>query len=114
MSQHEFLCRSDDLPEGSYQELHYTVGGATRYLVATRVDGRAQAWYNRCPHAGQPLNWAPNQFLTDEHNRLVCAAHGAVFEPQDGRCVAGPCLRAALTRCPLVEENGEVFAADEF
>ncbi len=114
MSQHEFLCRSDELPEGSYQELHYTVGGATRYLVATRVDGQAQAWYNRCPHAGQPLNWAPNQFLTDEHNRLVCAAHGAVFEPHDGRCVAGPCLRAALTRCPLVEENGEVFAADEF
>ena len=114
MSQHEFLCPSEALPEGEYHELHYSVAGTTRYLVATRVDGQVQAWYNRCPHAGQPLNRAPDEFLTDEHNRLICAAHGAVFDPRSGQCVAGPCPRALLTRCPVVEEDGQVFAADEF
>lgn len=113
MNQHEFLCRSDELPEGEYRELHYTVAGQARYLVATRVAGQPQAWYNRCPHAGQPLNWAPGQFLTDENNHLVCAAHGAVFEPHNGQCVAGPCLRSVLTRCPIIEEDGRIFAADE-
>ncbi len=114
MTQHEFLCHSADLPEGKYRELHYTTAGTQRYLVATRIDGQARAWYNRCPHAGQPLNCAPDRFLTDEHNRLICAAHGAVFEPRTGQCVAGPCLRALLTQCPLTEENGGIFAADEF
>lgn len=114
MSQHEFLCRSEDLPEGKYHELHYSVAGLTRYLVATRVEGQAKAWYNRCPHAGQPFNAAPGQFLTDEHNHLICAAHGAVFDPRSGRCVAGPCPRAVMTACPLLEEGGQVFAADDF
>jgi len=114
VTQHEFLCRSDYLPEGEYHELQFNVSGHTRYLVATRVDGQAKAWYNRCPHAGQPLNWAPDQFLTDEYNRLICAAHGAVFEPGTGQCVAGPCPRALLTQCPLVEETGKVYAADEY
>ncbi len=114
MSQHEFLCRSAALPEGEYHELHYSLAGHTRYLVAVRVEGQVHAWYNRCPHAGQPFNRVPDEFLTDEHNRLICAAHGAVFEPSTGVCVAGPCPRALMTRCPVVEEDGSVFAADEF
>lgn len=114
MTRHEFLCASTALPEGEYHELDYSVNGSIRYLVATRIDGEAKAWYNRCPHAGMPFNYGPDQFITDAENRLVCAAHGAVFDPNSGQCVAGPCPRAMMTRCPLVEEDGKIFAADEF
>jgi nitrite reductase/ring-hydroxylating ferredoxin subunit len=63
---------------------------------------------NVCPHQGRPLNWAPNQFLKDDAGRLVCAAHGAVFELETGRCVSGPCQNAGLTALDVQEDAAEV------
>jgi nitrite reductase/ring-hydroxylating ferredoxin subunit len=102
----EFLCRSDRLQEGQYCELETRIDGQRSWLVATRYHGQPRAWLNVCPHQGRPLNWAPNQFLADPQGRLVCAAHGAVFEPDRGQCVSGPCQNALL-RAVEIEERGE-------
>jgi len=112
VSRLEFLCPSETLPEGEYHELHYTLERSSEYLVATRIDGIAKAWYNCCPHAGRPLNYGPDLFLTDPDKRLVCAAHGAVFDPRTGQCVSGPCARARLTPCPITERDGKIYAGD--
>ena len=56
---------------------------------------RFNCWLNICPHAGRRLDYAPGQFLLDQ-GRLVCAAHGASFELEQGVCVAGPCRGASL------------------
>jgi nitrite reductase/ring-hydroxylating ferredoxin subunit len=102
----KFLCRSETVIEGEFIELDAEFDGQRRFLVATRHNNQARAWLNVCPHQGRPLNWAPNRFLKDEHGNLVCAAHGAVFEPDAGRCISGPCRNAVLTSVPL-EDNGE-------
>ncbi len=69
-------------------------------------DGRHYAYVNRCPHAGTTLDWWPNEFLTEDRRYLICATHGAVFEPDTGRCVEGPCPGARLE--PLrIEGDGE-------
>ena len=60
-----------------------------------------QAWMNICPHAGRRLDWAPGKFLLD-HGRLVCAAHGAMFELEHGECIAGPCRGQSLVPVAVV------------
>jgi nitrite reductase/ring-hydroxylating ferredoxin subunit len=104
----QFLIDSSELAEGAFREVELGAGDRPLWLVVTRHQGTARAWLNVCPHAGRALNWAPDRFLTDNHGRLVCAAHGAVFEPAGGVCVAGPCLGAALKAVDVAEHDGEV------
>ncbi len=108
MADRKFLCRSEKLLDGEFIELTTEIGGQRRFLVATRHEGEARAWLNVCPHQGRPLNWAPDQFLKDREGHLVCAAHGAVFEANEGRCLSGPCKNAALTAVTLAEDGMEV------
>ena len=107
----QFLIESSDLAEGAFREVRFDDGDRPVWLVVTRHQGTPRAWLNVCPHAGRALNWAPDRFLTDERGRLVCAAHGAVFEPADGHCIAGPCIGAGLTQVDVVENDGEVRLA---
>ncbi len=49
--------------------------------------------------------------LVREHLSRTCRNHGAVFRPEDGRCVAGPCEGESLT--PLdVARSGAGWALD--
>jgi nitrite reductase/ring-hydroxylating ferredoxin subunit len=107
----QFLIASNDLAEGAFREVELSADDRPVWLVMTRHQGTPRAWLNVCPHAGRALNWAPDRFLTDDHGRLVCAAHGAVFEPHGGVCVAGPCLGAPLTDVAVAEGDGEVRTA---
>lgn len=100
-----FLCHSEELAEGSYREFVVEQAGSPLYLVATRRNGNPRAWFNVCPHQGRNLNWAPNRFLQDDDGNLVCAHHGAVFEPDSGCCIAGPCRNAALKPVELSESG---------
>jgi nitrite reductase/ring-hydroxylating ferredoxin subunit len=104
----KFLCASDQLIEGEFTELDAELDGRRAFLVATRYQGRPRVWMNVCPHQGRPLNWAPNQFLKDDAGRLVCAAHGAVFELEEGRCVSGPCRNAGLTALDVEEKDAGI------
>ena len=55
------------------------------------------AYVNYCPHAGHPLNFKPNRFLTPDGNLILCGSHGALFTRDDGLCIAGPCPGKSLT-----------------
>ena len=61
---------------------------------------------NRCPHAGTPLDWWPNEFFTADGSSLICATHGAVFDPDTGICTEEPCPGARLEPLPI-ERDGE-------
>lgn len=73
------------------------------FLVAW--EGTYHAYVNRCPHAGTPLDLWPNEFFTEDGRWLVCATHGAVFEPGSGVCVEGPCPGARLEPLQVVREG---------
>jgi nitrite reductase/ring-hydroxylating ferredoxin subunit len=64
------------------------------------------AYINTCPHAGHPLNFRPDRFLTPDRNLILCASHGALFTRDEGLCIAGPCPGRSLTPVP-VEVLGE-------
>ncbi len=69
-------------------------------------EGRHYAYVDRCPHAGTTLDLWPNEFLTEDGRYLICATHGAVFQPDTGACIEGPCPGARLEPLP-VERDGE-------
>ena len=103
-----FLCKSDELTDGRYREFHVETGNDSVFLVATRHHGDLRAWYNVCPHQGRALNFAPDRFITDDNGHLVCCAHGAVFEPDGGQCISGPCRNAELKAVTISESGGNV------
>jgi nitrite reductase/ring-hydroxylating ferredoxin subunit len=80
------------------------------FLVRT-VNGVA-AYINTCPHAGHPLNFTPDRFLTPDRNLILCASHGAIFTRDTGLCIAGPCPGQSLTPVPIEVVGGYVMLAD--
>lgn len=101
------LCRVDQIPVDGV----LAVENGDCPLLLTRVDGVVRAFNNLCPHAGRRLDWAPGQFLLEE-GRIVCAAHGAMFDRGDGRCVSGPARGGALTSVAVALDGEDVVLAD--
>ena len=64
--------------------------------IVLRWEGAVYAYANACAHLGHPLNFAPDRFFTPDQKFLLCGSHGAMFEPDTGLCIGGPCLGATL------------------
>ncbi|HST45326.1 MAG TPA: Rieske 2Fe-2S domain-containing protein [Luteimonas sp.] len=107
------LMALDDIAAGGFAEVEAPVDGTAESLVLhRRPDGRAVlGWLNVCPHAGRRLDWAPGKFLLSRDGLLVCAVHGAGFEPETGLCVSGPCRGQSLRAVAVVVRDGQVELA---
>ena len=103
------LLALDRLVDGGFAEVEVTLDGDAESLLLYRHGDDVRAWLNICPHAGRRLDWAPGQFLKSRDGLLVCAAHGASFELDGGRCVAGPCRGDALRAVPVTVRDGAVW-----
>jgi nitrite reductase/ring-hydroxylating ferredoxin subunit len=105
------ICRADVLVDG---------GVGVRFQVrrnheavpafAIRFRGRVYAYLNRCAHQHVELDWNPGIFFDNDKRLLICATHGALYDPVSGACAGGRC-RGAGGLIPLVvhEENGQVI-----
>jgi len=49
------------------------------------------AYRNKCQHLAVELDWENNKFFEEEERFIVCATHGALYEPSTGKCISGPC-----------------------
>ena len=76
---------------------------------AIRHRGVVRGYLNRCPHMGTELDWQPGEFVDAAGLYLVCSTHGALFEPGNGFCVAGPCRGATLEPLDIREQDGAVM-----
>ena len=77
-----------------------------------RTSKGVAAYLNTCPHAGHPLNFRPDKFLTPDRNLILCASHGALFTRDEGLCIAGPCPGESLKRVPIEVVGNYVMLAD--
>jgi nitrite reductase/ring-hydroxylating ferredoxin subunit len=66
------------------------------------------AFVNVCPHAGHPLHWRPDGFMTADGEHIICASHGALFDRRTGVCVGGPCVGLALQPVPVRRRGDSV------
>ncbi|MEO1246672.1 MAG: Rieske (2Fe-2S) protein [Pseudomonadota bacterium] len=74
-----------------------------------RQGDRVVAYQNVCPHAGHPLNWQPDSFLTKDGGQIMCASHGALFDIASGECIAGPCPGRSLTPVEVAVRDGRIY-----
>lgn len=80
---------------------------------AIRYDGRVYAYINNCAHKPSELDWIAGEFFDMEGLYLICATHGATYEPDTGRCIAGPCVGASLISVAVEEHDGNVYVINE-
>jgi nitrite reductase/ring-hydroxylating ferredoxin subunit len=99
-------CAADALEPGQTAKFQLQRNGEALHGFLVNHQGRHYAYVNRCPHAGTPLDLWPNDFFTADGLHLICATHGAVFGPDSGICVEGPCPGARLESLP-VERDGD-------
>lgn len=78
--------------------------------LLVNFDGTHFAYVNRCPHTGITLDWVNNQFFSSDNRYLMCATHGAVFEPPTGECIWGPCVGLSLQSLPIEIADGQIYA----
>lgn len=100
------ICPLGVLTDGG-RGVRFTVRrqGALLPAFAIRYQGRVHAYLNRCAHKLTELDWEPGEFFDAEHRYLVCATHGALYEPDSGLCVAGPCRGARLAQLQVRETS---------
>ncbi|MFC5739976.1 Rieske (2Fe-2S) protein [Dyella tabacisoli] len=101
------LCQLEDIPDGEAIAVDAMLADGEESLILLRRGEAVHAYLNICPHAGRRLDWAPGKFLL-KNDILVCAAHGASFRSDDGRCIAGPCRGEHLHHVPVRVDGGDV------
>jgi nitrite reductase/ring-hydroxylating ferredoxin subunit len=102
------LCALADLADPGAKGFRFRRDEALFAGVVVRRNGAVAGYEDRCPHAGWPLAGPDERFLTRTGEHVLCAGHGALFRPEDGVCVAGPCAGQALAPWPVEVRDGEV------
>jgi nitrite reductase/ring-hydroxylating ferredoxin subunit len=83
--------------------------GQAEPAFAVRFRGQVRAYLNRCAHVPVTLDWQAGEFFDSDSRYLICATHGALYEPATGLCVLGPCRGRRLVPLEVVERDGQVF-----
>lgn len=104
------LCASEELLErGRAVVFDVLQFNEPARAFALRFEGCVVGYLNRCVHVPTEMDWQEGEFLDMQREFIMCSIHGAVYEPQSGRCAGGPCGRGKLTALRIVEREGEVY-----
>jgi len=87
-------------------------GPPRQALVLRDASGRLRCYLNLCRHLPIPLDGGSRVYLSPDGAHLLCGTHGALYRLEDGVCVDGPCVGAALHRVPLEERDGQLYVVD--
>jgi nitrite reductase/ring-hydroxylating ferredoxin subunit len=109
-SNRKLVASVGELEHGKSKKFTLRRGQRNIEAVIVNYDGNHFAYVNRCPHTGITLDWVNNQFFSVDTRYVMCATHGAVFEPPTGECVWGPCLGLSLQSVPLEFDGGRIYA----
>lgn len=113
-----FICQINDVAEGEARG--FTLSGIEQTssdtpqavetrLIVLKLKSRFHVYKNSCPHTGVNLNWMPDQFFDVQKQFLQCAMHGALFRPEDGFCVRGPCAGQSLQAYESEVMDGSLY-----
>lgn len=102
------VCALADLPHARTAKFAWEAYGHRRTGFVVNWHGRLRAYVNECAHIAISMDFFENDFFDEERCHIVCAMHGALYEPDTGACVSGPPLGAALEPLRAEVEGGEV------
>ena len=93
------LCKIEDLQE----KKALVIRGENKYLpgiIVYKEKESIHVWGNDCPHANLSLDLIEGK-VQSKNNDLLCANHGAKFNPETGECFKGPCKNSFLKAFPF-------------
>ncbi|MBS6363343.1 Rieske 2Fe-2S domain-containing protein, partial [Burkholderia sp.] len=90
---------------GAGVRVDVTLRGEPVVVFFVRYEGRAYGYLNRCAHVPMELDWVEGQFFESSGLYLMCATHGAIYAPDTGQCVGGPCRGARLRPVEVDERD---------
>ncbi|HAA91551.1 MAG TPA: hypothetical protein DCS82_12350 [Rhodospirillaceae bacterium] len=106
MAQETELGPLMDIPDGEGKEYVIEHDEEEVEVFVVRQGEKYFGYVNYCPHAGTPLNWDGDRFMTMDKKYIMCATHGAAFNVDDGVCVSGPCVGDWLAPLDLRLDEG--------
>ena len=105
-----FVCEASALLDGG-KGVRFAVIAfghpATGFVV--RYAGKPFAYLNRCAHVPIELDWSQGDFFESSGLYLMCATHGAVYQPDTGKCAGGPCRGGRLRPIAVSERDGGIW-----
>ncbi|HEX8010816.1 MAG TPA: Rieske 2Fe-2S domain-containing protein [Casimicrobiaceae bacterium] len=108
------ICRSDALLDGGAGvRFEIRRAGVTLPAFAIRFRGAVHAYLNECRHQATELDWNPGEFFDAGRLYLICATHGALYQPDTGWCVDGPCRGARLGAVTVFERDGGIYCSED-
>ena len=90
-----------------------TFRGQSSPAFIIRFNGQTYAYLNQCAHLNLPLDWLEGEFFDDSGLYLICSSHGALYTPETGACVAGPCRGKCLTKLDVYEQAQKIYVTLE-
>jgi nitrite reductase/ring-hydroxylating ferredoxin subunit len=79
------LCELTALDDPGARGFVFELEGATFRGFVVRRGEVVAGYIDSCPHVGAPLALTPTAYLTRAGEHIICATHGALFRPEDGR-----------------------------
>lgn len=104
------IARAGELAHGMTKKFRLRCHGKVIEGFLLNSGGNLFAYVNRCRHLSISLDWVDNRFFTEDNRYVICANHGALYEPATGECVWGPCFGAFLEAVPLEVSGGKIIA----
>lgn len=105
-----YICASASVEEGG-KGVRFPVSAfgvdATGFVV--RYRGQVYAYLNRCAHAPVELDWFKGEFFESSKLHLMCSTHGAIYAPESGACVGGPCRGGKLRPIDVREADQRIY-----
>lgn len=104
------VARMGEIEPGETKKFMLSVEGRETECFLVNYGGQYFAYINRCAHVPMTMDWIDNQFLTEDGRYILCATHGAAFEPETGECIFGPPCGKFLARVPLSMAGDRILA----
>ncbi|VVE89311.1 Rieske (2Fe-2S) domain-containing protein [Pandoraea bronchicola] len=107
------ICPGSALEDGGRGvRFEVLVGGRRTPAFVVRYGGQVYGYLNQCAHVPMELDWSEGQFFEASGLYLMCATHGATYEPDTGHCVGGPCRGGALQSVRVEERPARQDGGD--
>ena len=102
-----YLCNTGDVEHGNARS--FTAEG--KIYIVVNSEQTHYVYLNQCPHLGIPLEWLPDDFMDPDGDLIRCSTHGALFLPDTGECISGPCAGESLTAAKFSVIDNKIFLA---
>ena len=107
------IAAVDEVEEGKTLKFSFKRKERPMEGFVGRFNGTLFAYENTCRHIPISLDYDDNRFFTNQGDALMCQTHGAVYEPDTGLCMRGPCAGASLFPLEVMEEDGVLWFEED-